>query len=90
MPAGIWPSENQRTPELGTPGRLRVDPAAKEIIRKFKRFGFLNAVGMGEFGAVRAMELEVECAVHDGAIREGTRCTCPVEFDDEEVVSDDS
>ncbi len=89
MPAGIWRSPNYRQADLGTPGRFRVDPVAREILRKYHRDGYINAVGMGEFGAVRAMELEAECAVHDGAIREGTKCTCPVEFDDEEENNDD-
>ncbi len=85
MLAGRWRSPNYRQPDFGTPGRFQTDPGARDIIRKYKRDGFLNAVGMGEFGAVREMELEAECAMHDGPIREGTVCTCPVEVDDEGV-----
>ncbi len=87
MSTGRWRSPNYRQPDLGTPGRFRMDPAARDIIRKYKRDGFLNAVGMGEFGAVREMELEAECAVHNLFGRGGwgeSVCTCPVEYDDDD------
>ena len=63
-------------PEFGS-ARFKNDPSATYIQRKYHMNGYIGAMGMGEFGAVREIVLRESCGAHDRPWSSGkVGCTC--------------
>ena len=62
-------------PEFGS-ARFKNDPSATYIQRKYHMNGYIGAMGMGEFGAVREIVLRESCAFHDRPWSDTTKVAC--------------